>query len=118
MNYKKKEFVKLVANTDFLFSLYQEDFDDLKSEILNILEDKELTELTETLSLILEGDEKIKPFILNFKENNNITFDVNGKGKYLFYYVPKGIKLPLSVKFNPFEKKATLKIEFNYLFNN
>ena len=111
----KKEWVTLNANVEYLKSMFQEDFSILKSEVLNILEDSEYDWLMDNLTLTLEGDKKIKSFISNYKNNDNIAIEINDKGKYLFNYVPTGIKLPFSVKFNPFKRKATLKVEFNFL---
>ena len=87
------------------------------SETLGTLTNPEITELMDSLELILEGDEKIQNFIDNYKNNTNISAIKNkNKNKYEFKYHPKGLNLPITVKFNPFNKKALLKIEFNYLF--
>lgn len=111
----KREWTTLHANIECLKSMFQEDFSILKSEVLNNLNESEYSQLMDNLNLTLVGDKRIKSFISNYKNNENISIEINDKGKYLFKFIPTGIKLPFSVKFNPFNGKALLKIEFNIL---
>ena len=69
----KKEWINIMVNKDYLISMFQEDIDIMLSETLGTLTNPEITELMDSLELILEGDEKIQNFIDNYKNNNSMV---------------------------------------------